>query len=481
MGLSFLSNVIIAEKFGSGKAVDVFFAAVSIPFLITNIFQGALSFAFIPAMTQNSLNDDRETNKTISSFINLGILLTGAFCTLGIIFAYPIMQKITPGFNHEKLVQAADMLRWLLPTIVLTTINESIAGMYYVKKKFLLPSILKAMTPIMIITFVFSFHNTLSTKSIVLAILISAIIQSLSFCFLSQINIFRYSFSFKFNHPGVLKIVTLMYPLLIGMIVYRGIPIFDQFLLSSFPEGNIAILNYSIMIVYAIPTLIVTGIATVIFPHFSDYFATNNMELFKIQLNEILRTLSLIVVPLIMFISIYPENIVRIIFERGSFTQEATLNVAGLLGILIITILPMTAGSILGQAFYSTHRTWLVAILGILETFFYIIISYFLTSKFGIYGLIGAKAIYWYLAYFVTLTALGKVLQWPPKIILSHLTKTIFAFFPSYILLNFLKISHVGFFTSGLIFSMTILLSTHLFSLTSDIKFIQKIYRWKRG
>ncbi len=420
LGLNFLSTVIIAAKFGAGRDMDVYLVATSLPLYIISIFTSTLSFTFIPVFTEYKLKDPKELWKIVSSFMNLVVLTTLILCTIGIIFSNPLIRLLAPGFDAEKVRLSVTLLRWLFPIIVFTSLNELMASVYYSSGRFIMPSWNKIISPSITIGYVLLFHDTLSTKSIVYAMLTSSMVQTsiLSIGFFVN-HEFKYSFAMMFRHEGVAKILRLMAPLMMGLFIYSGVGIYDKFLLSMLPEGNISIRNYSDKILNLLTPLIITGIATTVFPTFSSLASEDNKEVLIKRLETIMLFLAKITIPVIVFFAAYSDIIIKLIYERGIFSSADTEAVARVMSLHVTVLLPMVFGSILALCFYATHKTMAVAIVGVMSAALYVATSYPLTVKYGIMGLMAATVFYWYVSNFILILFLRKILNWNPTKIIS--------------------------------------------------------------
>jgi len=395
LGLSFLSNVVIAAKFGAGKDMDVFLAATTLPLFITSILSGSLNFTFIPVFAEYRAKEPNEIWKVVSSFINLNVVITTVLCLIGIILAYPIMKAITPGFTEEKVVKSAELLRLLFPIIIFTVINELMSSVYYSNQRFVIPSLNKIISPVLTMTYVFLFHDSLSTKSIVCAMLSAVFIQMIALAGgFFKTHDFNYSFILDYKHPGVVKIIKLMLPLILGMFIYRAIPIFDRYFLSMLQEGSISHIGYAMKLMSVIPPIIVSGISVSIFPVMSKYAAEKNWDGLKTIMSKGIRMIFFLSIPFVFFLGIYGIPVVRFVFERGAFNASDTLAVYRAFAIYLLAIPGMAMGSVIGQGYYVLQDTKTPTILGVLEVIIYFTTCILLIPKINYLAIPAAYVIY---------------------------------------------------------------------------------------
>jgi len=417
LGLSFLSHVIIAAHFGAGKDMDVFLAATTLPFFITNILSGSLNFTFIPVFAEYREKEPSEIWKVVSSFINLNTLAALAVCVIGLVLARPIMNTIAPGFSEDKLARSAELLRWLLPVIIFTAINELLASVYYSNQRFVIPSLNKVISPVLTMAYVLAFHANLSTKSIVLAMLTSSIVQaSLLILGFARSGEFRYSFVLDYKHPGVIKIVKLMTPLVLGMLIYKATPMVDAFFLSSLPSGSLSHIGYAGKLIGAILLIIVSGISVSIFPAMSRYAAAHNLDALKGVLSKGVRMLFFLSVPIVVLLGIYGRPVIQLIFERRAFTPADTTAVYYAFVIYLLSLSAAAAGAPVAQAYYSIQETKLISFLSVVLMLLYTMFCFLLIKPLGYLAIPAAYALYYNCAILTTTLVLRKKLggNWPP-------------------------------------------------------------------
>lgn len=384
LGLGLLSNMVVAMKFGARTDMDIFLAATTVPLFIISIISGALNFTFIPVFAEYRARGQVEAWKVVSSFINLSLIVSIVLCIAGMVMAEHVTRTIVPGFTRDQVVRTAALLRWLLPLIVFTVINELMASVYYSDNRFVVPSLNKVISPIITTVYVILFHDSISTNSLALAMLTAAFLQTtlLATGFLKRQD-YHYSLSLEYRHPGVRKILKLMIPLISGMIVYRAVPVFDRYFLSVLPAGSISHIDYAMKLITLIPAVIVSGITISIFPEMAKYAAENNIHELKSLISKGLRMLFFLSVPVAIFLGIFGKPVVRLVFERGAFVASDTSAVYHAFTLYIMALPAMAIGAVIGQGYYVLKDTVTVSVIGVGEMVIYVLFCYSLLHLLG--------------------------------------------------------------------------------------------------
>jgi putative peptidoglycan lipid II flippase len=370
--LGFAVNMVVAALFGATAIMDAYFVATTVPAYIATIFSAVLAYTFIPFFSEVRVKNTSPW-KLVSTFINLTALIIGLISIGGIAFSGSIIRTIAPGLSAESSATAATLMRLYFPVTIFTGINALIASVYYAHEKFIIPLCNQLITPLLTILFLCTSGAALSVKSLIFAQLSSAVIQCIMlFAGLVRNTEFKYRFSFNFYTPEIKQIVAVMAPLLLCDIVSKSVPVFDRYFLSGFSDGAISYVAYAGKISSTMSSIICAVFSVQIFAALSAYTAENKYNEMKQLFTQIIRILLYVSVPLMFAVAFFGEAIVRIIYERGIFTPEATVTVFKLLRIYMLSLPAVAVGVTLAQCFYALKDTKTVMYIGIVEAVLYV-------------------------------------------------------------------------------------------------------------
>jgi putative peptidoglycan lipid II flippase len=379
-GLAFIVNVVISAKFGAGYSLDSYIIALLVPNYIVSILSVILSYTFIPIFTQYGISEKEEAWNIANIFLNIIALSLLLLCFLLIIFSDQIVNIISPGFKLEQRLYCSELFRFYTPVILFSALNEVIASIFYSNNRFLAPLVNKVISPLLTIFFVFAFSSSLNVKSIILASLLSAIVQFSILLFqLLRFPEFKLRFKICFNHPGIVKIFRLILPLLMSTIFYKLFPIIDSSILSNFKVGDISRINYANKLQLVIGSIISSVFSVQVFSLFSQLSAHKNWAELKMQASVFIRLLLFCSIPIAMFTFLFSENIIKLIYERGSFSSFDTTAVSLFLNIYILALPSIAIGNIISQLLYAMSEMKSILIIGLFEFAFYVLMCYTLS------------------------------------------------------------------------------------------------------
>ena len=385
--VGFLTQIIIAQAFGARADMDAFLAANTLPQYIISVLLGTLGVVFIPIFIDYIPNNkENEAWEVATSVINISALILMAFAFIGIIFADPLLRFTTPGLSSHSLHLATQVAMITWPTIIATGITNLLTGIYQAKHRFSWPAAIPLIGSILNLLLILILIRRLGIIGLAIASTASIVLQGI---LLSPIIIGKnhYHFRIQWHHPGVHQVFHLLWPLVVSGVLVRWTPIIDRYLASELSVGSIAHLGYATKLLAIFGMLISTGIATVIFPKMALNRAENDLEAFRETISKGLRTMWMIVAPVIFIGGVLALPLVTVLFQRGAFTVDDSLKVAGLLQIYIFSLAGSCIGSITGRAFYALKYVKIISFIGVIEAIVYAVYTPILTWYFGVSGI----------------------------------------------------------------------------------------------
>jgi putative peptidoglycan lipid II flippase len=403
LALNLLCGVAIAAAFGAGAWMDVYLAATTLPTFIIGIVANALSFVFIPVFSEYQDRSQDEARVMVNSLITLLLALSIVVCGIAIVFSEWIIAVLTPGLAPDQVVRASFFLRWLLPTVVLTVASELIASLYYSSGSFLLPSLCKTIQPTLTLAFLYALASRIDTFSLVLATLTATALQTAVLA--SGIVVtgkHRYSPAYFFSHKGVVRVLKLMTPLVLGMLFYRIVPVFDRWLASTMPEGTISVLGYATKLTSILPLIIGSGLSLTVFPVMARYATDRKFSSLQDLMSKSVRILLFISIPISVSLAAFGRPLVQLVLERGAFSADQTQITYYAFSIYLAAVPAVIVGTVIAQGFYVLQDLTTPIFIGIGETIFYIAVCVALVPILGYLSMPITYAIYLNLSVLVT-------------------------------------------------------------------------------
>lgn len=405
--LGFVRDLLTASVLGANIYSDIFFVAFKLPNLFRRIFaEGAFTQAFIPAYAKS------KHKIRFSSIVFLQLF--GFLIILSLIvtmFSHLVAKAIAIGFDQETIDLAAPLFAinfYYLPMIFVVTF---MAALLQYKHHF-------ATT---------AFSTALLNLGMIAALLISQDMEKYDITFylsygvlaggLMQIAVHLYAvkklnlckiFHFKkHKKKEENKFYKNFFGATLGSSTAHISAFLDTWLASFLVSGSISYLYYGNRIFQLPLALFAIATSIALFPMVAR--AIKNKDENK-ALN-LMKKSSLILLGLLSvatFIGIFfDELIVWLLFERGSFTSEDTINTALILTMYLIGLLPYGLAKIFSLWLYAKEQQFLAAKISMYSLGFNIVFSLILIKPYGAAGLAFASTLSGFVLFILTIRAFG--------------------------------------------------------------------------
>jgi len=355
-------DVTIADRFGASGAYDAFLVAFFLPhFLRQLLAEGALSTAFVPVFTE-SLIADKEANRFASNVLSILIILFPIIVALGILLAPYYLPFLASGFSEEKLALSIHLARILFPFIALMGFAAVFMGILNAHHRFFAASFAPVLFNLGMISGALFLSSSFSLEPIY-GLALGALLGGAG-QLLFQIPALRgVGFHFHFTltplHPGIRQMGRLMIPALLGLAVTQINLLVDNKIASHLGDGGISSLQYAMRLFQLPLGVFAVSIASALLPRFSAALARGEHDRFSAHIKDGISSSTFILLPAMVGLYAIGPDVIRLLFEHGSFSLPDTLRTAHALSYYLIGVLPYGLMYIFTRAFYAIGRTTL--------------------------------------------------------------------------------------------------------------------------
>jgi putative peptidoglycan lipid II flippase len=396
--IGFATQVVIAGAFGARPDMDAFLAASTLPQYVVSVLLNALVVVFVPVFLEYEVGaSDDEAWRVASTLIILSSVLLAVLALVGLVYARPLLRLTTPGLSPASLALATRLARITWPSIVASGVSGLLTGIYHAKSRFGWPSAVPIVAALFNLALVLALVRPWGISGVAVASVVGLTVQTVLLLWLLVGND-RLRLSFDWRHPGVARLSSRLWPLVLSGLLIRCTPVVDRYVASNLPPGSIAHLGYAFKMVSLMTLFLSTGIATVVFPRMAFNTASHDLAALRATMSTGLRMMWLGVAPFTTIGIALALPLIATTLERGAFQPHDTRAVATLSQIYFLTLFGSCLGSITGRAFYALKDTRTVAAMGVVEAVAYVVYTPWLAARFGADGVAAAYAIYFTLS-----------------------------------------------------------------------------------
>lgn len=357
----FLREVVMANYFGTGMAADAFRGANQIPNLLRLLLgEAAIGAALIPVFTGYlAKGRRREADSIASGAVNTITAVLAVVCGLGVLFAPAIVAVLMPGFvsDPEKFWLTVGLSRVMFPSVLFMSLAGLAMGILNSHDRFAAAAIAPVVMNIVFIAMTVTFAGSWGAFAPAWGFLIGAFLQ-----FAVQVPAlvrtgYRYELKLNLDHPGVQRIFLLMGPMILSLATQDINTIVDTRFASTLGEGPVAAFGYATRLWIFPVSIFAISVATVIFPTMSRFAESQDLAGLRRSIGQGMRVILLLLVPATVGLMVLSVPIVRLVYQRGSFTDASTLMTSSALIYYAIGITTAGLLHIVNRAYYSLRDT----------------------------------------------------------------------------------------------------------------------------
>lgn len=381
--LGLVRNRVLAHFF-SVETISVYLAAFRLPEVAFEVLvYGALSSAFIPIFTRYLAQKQKEQAWYVASVsLNFAFLLFFLLSILIFLFARPVYQVLTPGFNPHQLDQVARLTQILLLAQAFFVLSYFLTGVLESLQRFLIPALAPLFYNLGIILGTIFWANQWGVYAPTAGAVIGAF-----FHFLIQLPLayhlgFRPRLSLDFIHPGVREIGRLALPRVIELSFLQIGKSVELFLASLVAVGAYTHYTFANSLQLLPVGLFGISIAKASLPTLSVQTARGDFKQFKETFIASFNEIVFLIIPSSVFLAVLRMPLVRLVFGAQRFTWESTIQTSYTFSAFCLGILAQALIYLLNRAFYALRDTKTPVKISIAAIFIYIFLGMTLTLGF---------------------------------------------------------------------------------------------------
>lgn len=417
----FFRDIVLAQTFGAGEITDAYLTALNIPVVLFDGISAALGTTFIPIYFKiKSSKGQEEVNKFTSNILNIVIIISLIFVLLGVIFAPYIVKIFAVGFKGDVFDLTVNYSKILIFSMVFIAINGLVSsylvasGNVYISGAITIP-----FNIFVIIAIIFA--SVTESYVMVYGTLIAYIAQLLFQLPLLIKKGYKHRLTVNLRDENIRQILFLVIPVFIGSYINQINAVVNRTLASTLDSGSITALNYANKLNMFAVGVIAVAISTIMYPILSKLASEGNKKLFKINISKSINMIVIIMLPIMVVMTTFSTEIVKVLFEEGSFNSHDTYLTSTALFFYSIGILAYGLKELLAKSFYSLQDTKTPVRNATISVVINIVFSIILVNTMGIGGLALASSISATVTTMLLLISLRKKIG---KIGFSYILKT---------------------------------------------------------
>lgn len=408
----FIRDLMTASVLGANLYSDIFFVAFKIPNLFRRIFaEGAFTQAFLPYFTKTAKKG------LFSGLVFVKFIFIILILSILVMFFAPYLTKLMAfGFNENTISLAAPLVRINFWYLILIFIVTFLASLLHYKGHFATTAFSTALLNLAMICSLFLAKD--KDASVVVyylsfGVLVGGILQVIThFIALKYTNISKVFFGGIRHYKKATKLkfdkfYTNFFHGIIGSSTAQISAFLDTLLASFLVSGSISYLYYANRVFQLPLALFAIALSTSIFPRISKNIAKND----KKKAISLLKNAFWLLLFLLSFSAVggivLSEEIIKILFQRGSFSFEDTQKTSLVLSMYLVGLIPFGMAKIFSLWLYAHSQQKIAAKISIYALIANVFFAIAFISFFDVYGLALASSLSGFVLLILTIRSFG--------------------------------------------------------------------------
>ena len=378
----------IAAYYGATAETDAFFFAQSMPNMIFPAISGGLSTAMTSLYVKRLENcGEYSGDRYVSRLLNGLILLGCGLGFAGFMVSPLLVSFLAPGFTGSQAALASLLSRIVMVSFPLYFMNYMLGAVLNSRRVFISSQVAGLLYNLTIILLTIAFGQERGVLFLCAATTLGTVAQFMCLLFLCVRSRFHYTLCVNPFHVDTAELFRLALPIMLGNSVVQLNNIVDKALGSLQPDGSLSALSYASSLDALVISIFVTSLSTVLYPMLTSMAASSDCMEYKKTLLQSLSGLTLILFPISSITLLAADDVVNIVYARGSFDQTAVTYTSIVLACYAPQVLFVGIREVLTRGFFALQDTKTPSINSAVGVGCNIVFSLFFVRWLGLRGI----------------------------------------------------------------------------------------------
>ena len=345
-GLGFYRDMVFAKTFGTGVEADIYFQIFGLVNLIFTGIGVALSTLVIKNINKSeNLGKERAY---VADFLRKTVLSLVVVCSLMALFAPTIVNIVLPEISGANLNLAVKLTYVMIPSLMFVVVAYVISGVLQNERVFFITSVMSLpFNAVIIIALMIPGISILNVGIVTTIGWFLHILILLPSFYKKKYLLFTIKEKSQIKKDKNFEILWIFISNMMFQICFYT----DRAFVVGY-EGMAATFNYASNLFVTISSVFVVAMSTVVFPSISKNYEEGNIDYVNELLRYIITIMTAIFLPFIMVAGLFGTDVIRLVYERGSFTSDSTVAVAIVFFVYSLGILGYVSQELFNKIMY---------------------------------------------------------------------------------------------------------------------------------
>ncbi len=346
-----------ARALGTQAAADLYTTANNTTVYLYTTVAYALCIAAVPILTPRLRRDRREGYAAASNLITLTVLLS-ALAAAGWIAATftPWVGSLWEGTAQET-AQLASYIRIMALTLPVIVLTYLLVALFQSLEHFVLQGSMSIPYNLALILFLALFAGRLGVGGYVAAVALAWLLQLAMTApyAVRERFLFRPALDLRADYVRTFLKTALVTVLTTSIFLFCYLQ--DSGMTVQLTGSPVSAFYYADKLFTPLTTTLIYSISTVLFPKFSQEYASTDRASYLRYIWNVLRSTLLLILPVSVVLAAFGTPIVQVLFEGGNFGADSTAATGSIFAIYALSMAGFCTLDLLSKAYYTMEKT----------------------------------------------------------------------------------------------------------------------------
>jgi putative peptidoglycan lipid II flippase len=357
--LSFGNQLVVSYHFGTSVALDAYWALFAVANLLLFYVQ-PLREALVPPVFKAVAVNREPASALFTAGLVLQVLLALLSMTL-------LLMAPSNLLDHFGVHNSDSLGLWLgfLPFFILFAMAETCNGLLLSFNQAVYQAVARLASALLGLVCLWVLAGHIG----VLALIFSLLIAQVTTLLVSAFGLYREGIRWVWRGLDPLwqetRFKTVFSALLLNYFLAQAYVVFERFTMLSLQPGLVASFQYSVALVNVLISLLAFPLSNLLWPRFLAQAAHEDSDAMLRAAARVVAPLVLVLIACSCFAHQFSQEIVQLLFARGSFDEISVAQTSQALRATVLAAIPVSLFTIYSRILFSQGRGRAMAVCGI--------------------------------------------------------------------------------------------------------------------
>ena len=355
--LGVVREMLQANYFGTGIDADLYTASYNSTLYLFTTVCYALCIAAVPILTQEFAAKRERGIRAANNLVTITLL--GSLGVVGVwqVLASTPLVGILWDVAESELPRLVGYLRIMSCALPIVAMAYLMVALFQATDHYELQGSMSIPYNVFLAVFLFLFGSKLGIGGIVVASTFAWLLQlGMSLPYAHKEN-YRYRPALDLRADYIGRYFKTAAVSVLTTSVFLFCYLIDTSTASAFDSGAVSSFYYADKLFTPLTTTVLYSISAVMFPRFNREFTKDDTGSYLSYIWNVTENTLLFIFPVCAMMSAFGTDIIRVIFESGSFTAESTEVTGNIFGMYALGMSAFAVLDLLNKAYYAMKKT----------------------------------------------------------------------------------------------------------------------------